>query len=78
MGFESSSSSSIDGGILDVLEADFMELLLGPDEDRTEISSLGRLLPYPSSHTVDTVIWRLRFFGSVSASVTESHWIPAS
>ena len=77
MGFESSSSSSIDGGILDVLEADFMELLLGPDEDRTE-TSLGRLLPYPSSPTVDTEIWRVRFFGSVSASATEPHWIPTS
>ena len=77
MGFESSSSSSIDGGILDVLEADLMELLLG-HEDRSEGASLGRLLPYPSSPTVDTEIWRVRFFGSGSASVTKSHWIPAS
>ena len=55
MGFEFSSSSSIGGGMLDVLEVDLMELLLG-HEDKIEMASLGRLLSYPSSPTVDTEI----------------------
>ena len=82
MGFEFSSSSSIVGGMLDVLEVELMELLLG-HEDKIEMASLvetslGRLLSYPSSPTVDTEIWRVRFFCSVSNLVTEPHWFPVS
>ena len=75
MGFEFSSSSSIGGGMLDVLEVDLMELLLG-HEDKIEMASLGRLLSYPSSPTVDTEIWRVRFFCSLCDSVKEPHWFP--
>ena len=78
MGFEFSSSSSIGGGgggMLDVLEVDTLELLLG-HEDKIEMAPLGCLLPYPSSPRVDDEIWRVRFFCSVSGIVTEPHWVP--